>query len=70
MASIHQDDDFFEDFRGEAFLEHGVLGHPGDLHDEMTHVPLLVRWPDQEPESRPEGCQPESLHPVRWAYLL
>ena len=30
---------------GEAFLEHGVLGHTVDLHDEMTHVPLLRRWP-------------------------
>jgi arylsulfatase A-like enzyme len=32
---------------GEAFLEHGVLGHTVDLYDEMTHVPLLVRWPGQ-----------------------
>jgi len=37
---------------GEAFLEHGVLGHTVDLHDEMTHVPLLVRWPDQVLEDR------------------
>ena len=37
---------------GEAFLEHGVLGHTVDLHDEMTHVPLLVRWPGQVREDR------------------
>jgi arylsulfatase A-like enzyme len=37
---------------GEAFLEHGVLGHTVDLHDEMTHVPLLVRWPGQVTENR------------------
>lgn len=32
---------------GEAFLEHRVMGHTVHLYDEMTHVPLLVRWPGQ-----------------------
>lgn len=30
---------------GEAFLEHEVLGHTVHLYDEMTRVPLMVRWP-------------------------
>jgi arylsulfatase A-like enzyme len=30
---------------GEAFQEHGVLGHTIHLYREMTHVPLLIRWP-------------------------
>jgi len=27
---------------GDAFGEHGYYGHPRRLHDELTHVPLLV----------------------------
>lgn len=30
---------------GDAFGEHGYYGHPRYLHDELTHVPLLVRPP-------------------------
>jgi arylsulfatase A-like enzyme len=30
---------------GEAFLEHGREGHAQDLHDEVTHVPLIVLPP-------------------------
>jgi arylsulfatase len=30
---------------GEEFMEHGGLGHGTNLHEELTHVPLLVRWP-------------------------
>lgn len=30
---------------GEAFMEHGRLGHNTTVHDEMLHVPLLVRLP-------------------------
>jgi arylsulfatase A-like enzyme len=30
---------------GEAFQEHGVLGHTVHLYEEMEHVPLLLRWP-------------------------
>jgi arylsulfatase A-like enzyme len=32
---------------GEAFLEHRVMGHTVHLYDELTRVPLLVRWPGQ-----------------------
>ncbi len=30
---------------GEEFLEHGFIGHGGDLHPEVLHVPLLMRGP-------------------------
>jgi arylsulfatase A-like enzyme len=30
---------------GEAFGEHGLFEHTRDVHDEMTHVPLLMRLP-------------------------
>ncbi len=30
---------------GEAFQEHGVMGHTVHLYEEMVHVPLLLRWP-------------------------
>ncbi len=30
---------------GEAFLEHGRLGHGGDLYEETVRVPLLLRLP-------------------------
>ena len=30
---------------GEEFLEHGALIHPGELWDELLHVPLVVTTP-------------------------
>ena len=30
---------------GEALFEHGQVGHVPNLHDELVHVPLLVRPP-------------------------
>ena len=30
---------------GESLFEHGVVGHPPRLYDELVHVPLLVRPP-------------------------
>jgi arylsulfatase A-like enzyme len=30
---------------GEAFGEHGFWGHIKSLHNEMTHIPLLVKYP-------------------------
>jgi arylsulfatase A-like enzyme len=30
---------------GEAFLEHGREGHAQDLHNEVTHVPLIILPP-------------------------
>ena len=32
---------------GEAFGEHGRLGHKHGLHTEETHVPLLMRYPER-----------------------
>ena len=37
---------------GEAFQEHGVLGHTVHLYDEVQHVSLLVRWPLRIPAGR------------------
>jgi arylsulfatase A-like enzyme len=37
---------------GEAFLEHGVLGHSATLYQEVLHVPLILRLP---PALRPEA---------------
>ncbi|MHC4752727.1 MAG: sulfatase, partial [Planctomycetota bacterium] len=36
---------------GEEFLEHGKMGHGGtSVYSELTHVPLIVRWPGVVPE--------------------
>jgi arylsulfatase A-like enzyme len=32
---------------GEAFAEHGMLGHKHSLHEEELHVPLILRFPGQ-----------------------
>lgn len=34
---------------GEEFGEHGGIGHGQTLHDEVIHVPLIIRWPGHEP---------------------
>ncbi len=39
---------------GEAFAEHGVLGHNETIHEEMVRVPLIVRLPGGE---RPAGVE-------------
>jgi len=36
---------------GDAFGEHGYYEHPRYLHDEITHVPLLVREPGKTDRS-------------------
>jgi arylsulfatase len=30
---------------GEAFGDRQIVGHPGTVHQEMTHVPLIVKYP-------------------------
>jgi arylsulfatase A-like enzyme len=30
---------------GEAFGEHGDTGHPASVHQELVHVPLLIKYP-------------------------
>ncbi len=34
---------------GEAFQEHGWLTHTIRVHEEMIHVPLVLRWPGHLP---------------------
>jgi arylsulfatase A-like enzyme len=42
---------------GEAFQEHGSLGHTVHLYEEMEHVPLIFRWPGRISPG-------ETAHPV------
>lgn len=37
---------------GEAFLEHGHWQHSRTLYDELTHVPLVVKFPGERKGSR------------------
>lgn len=37
---------------GEAFLEHGHWQHSQTLYDELTRVPLVVKWPGQAEPGR------------------
>jgi arylsulfatase A-like enzyme len=30
---------------GEEFYDHGSVGHGQTLHEEMLHVPIVIRWP-------------------------
>lgn len=34
---------------GEEFLDHGGFEHGHQLYQELTHVPLMLRWPGVEP---------------------
>jgi arylsulfatase A-like enzyme len=34
---------------GEAFGEHDDLGHPASVHQELVHVPLLIKYPRSVP---------------------
>ena len=34
---------------GEEFWEHGGVEHAHDYHQEVTHVPLILRWPGVVP---------------------
>jgi len=39
----------FTSDHGEAFQEHGLLGHGISLYEEVLRVPLFVRYPDGRP---------------------
>ena len=50
-----QDADLFSDSlimvtsdHGEEFGERGWFGHQWSLHQELLHVPLVIKWPGQE----------------------
>lgn len=47
---------------GEAFMEHGMVGHNTTLFDEMLHVPLMIRLPG--------GAIPEGFDHNRLASTL
>ncbi|MBW2260360.1 MAG: sulfatase [Deltaproteobacteria bacterium] len=40
---------------GEEFMEHGWLGHGTNIHPELTHIPLLLRFPGGSPSGTIEG---------------
>lgn len=49
LEALVQEDDLMvvlTSDHGEAFLEHGHLGHGTSLYDEQLRVPLFVRYPD------------------------
>jgi len=45
---------------GDEFFEHGDIGHSKTLYDEVTRIPLIVRWPRGIPGARSVGV-PVSL---------
>jgi arylsulfatase A-like enzyme len=54
---------------GEAFQEHGYLGHGVHLHDELLRVPLLVSGPGVPAARRPEQVQQIDFLPTVAALL-
>jgi arylsulfatase A-like enzyme len=46
---------------GEAFYEHGHLMHSRDVHREVLHVPLILKWPESIHRFRPVVDEPVSL---------
>ena len=51
---------------GDEFAEHGLYGHGNLPYDELTHVPLLVRFPDRASIDQPQ----EVNSPVRTMDIL
>ncbi len=49
---------------GEAFGEHGRLLHGTTVFAEMTHVPLVLAWPDAEPTVVPDVVSTIDLAPT------
>lgn len=49
---------------GEAFQEHGVLGHNTTLYEEMLRVPLIVRLPQGQSRADADLESPASLGDV------
>lgn len=37
---------------GEGFYDHETFGHAKTLYQELTHVPLIVKWPTGTPSGR------------------
>jgi len=51
---------------GEAFWDHGILGHLNSLHEELVHIPLIIRWPGNLPaaQSRSELVSSMDIFPT------
>jgi arylsulfatase A-like enzyme len=47
----------FTSDHGEEFMEHGLLGHGSNLHDESLHVPLVVAAPSGVALGWPRGAR-------------
>lgn len=46
---------------GEAFGEHGYLWHERGVYDELTRIPLILKWPGQPTQSRTIGALTETV---------
>lgn len=46
---------------GTEFFEHGDKGHRKTLHDEVVHIPLVVRWPKALPAGGRVRAQTRSI---------
>ena len=49
---------------GEEFMERGWIGHVRTLHEELIHVPLLIRTPNAQPRSIDDPVSLASLMPT------
>ena len=55
---------------GEEFWEHGGQGHGGSLYQELLHVPLLIKPPQEIMERRVISYTPTQAIPAAVAELL
>jgi arylsulfatase A-like enzyme len=55
---------------GEAFGEHGFLWHKRAIHDEATHVPLIVRFPGGAVEHREYDALTQTIDLLPTVYDL
>jgi arylsulfatase A-like enzyme len=46
---------------GEAFGEHGFIWHTHAIHDEVGHIPLVVRFPRNQVPSRTINCLTQTI---------
>lgn len=37
---------------GDEFYEHGTTGHGHTLYNELIHIPLILRWPEEIPQNK------------------
>ncbi len=46
---------------GEAFGEHGYIWHRDAVHDEASHIPLIVRFPGRQLAGKSVGCLTQTI---------